>query len=292
MSLEKLRELGFSLQTMAEDTWPFPLKNCTINLAIRDVLVSALMFLAVYHWQKIGILLLLALCIKEPALVSFPYNVMHSLTFFTPRFWNYKAVEPNLSFLLHKFTDIKNEAMQVMHTTVPFASHPHQRRIAKDQPWSVYSFFSYGTLNVDNCRACPILSSVLLQIPSIKLAMLSLMDGPIHIRQHCGYFKSILRAHITLYLEHPETSTHQRFIRVGGEEYHWKEGDLVVFDDTYPHEVLSSVPGKRLILFLDVERPYASTVLKTMSKVMLSLLQNSPNVKAAAQFQEKPSVSG
>jgi beta-hydroxylase len=270
-----------------EDIWPFPLKKCTINLSIRDLLVSFLMLLCVLSWKKWAVLILVAMCIKEPALVSFPYNVVHSLFFYTPRFWNVQAVEPKLTLLIDHFVQIRQEAMHVMNAATPFSHIPHQGRIAEGKPWSVYSFFSYGTINVNNCKSCPFLSSLLLQIPSIKLAMLSVMDGPIHIKQHCGYFKSILRAHITLYLENPETSTHERFIRVGGEDYHWKEKDLVVFDDTYPHEVISTVPGKRLVLFLDVERPYSSQILRKVSKIMLSLLQNSSNVKAAAQFQEK-----
>jgi len=288
---ERVREVGFLVQTLAEDAWPFPLKQCTINLAIRDLLVTLIMVYAVLAWKKSALFLLLVLCIKEPALLSFPFNVMHSMVYYTPRFWNFKAVEPKLSLLINNFTSIRSEAMAVMHSTVPFSSHPHQRRIAAGQPWSVFSFFSYGSINIDNCKACPLLSSLLLQIPSIKLAMLSCMDGPIHIRKHCGYFKSILRAHITLYVENPESERHQRFIRVGGEEYHWREKELVVFDDTYPHEVLSTVPGKRLVLFLDVERPYASSIVKLVSKAMLSLLQKSPNVKAAAQFQEKAQKS-
>jgi beta-hydroxylase len=63
-----------------------------------------------------------------------------------------------------------------------------------------------------------------------------------------------------------------------------------MFDDTYPHEVISSVPGKRLILFLDVERPYASKTLQLVSGILLKLLQKSPNIKAAAQFQETNSL--
>ena len=285
-----VQRIGFQIQNQAEILWPFPLKNCSINISIRDVLVTFLMFLAVCLWKKTALGILFFLIWKEPALLCFPYNVLHSSVFFTPRFWNYRAVEPKLNLLLLQKHEIQREAKHAMQYTVPFSSHPHQRRIASGQPWSVFSFFSYGTINYENCSKCPTLSALLLQIPSIKLAMLSCMDGPTHIKKHCGYFKNILRAHITLYLEHPETESQKRFIRVGGEEYHWKEGELVVFDDTYPHEVLSSVPGKRLILFLDVERPYASKTLSFLSGLFLKLLQKSPNIKAAAQFQEKNSL--
>jgi len=285
-----VQSIGFKIQTQAEILWPFPLKNCTINISIRDLLVTLLMTIALCLWKKTALAILIVLIWREPALLCFPYNVIHSSLFYTPRFWEYQAVEPKLSLLLKHTPEIQREAKLAMQFTVPFSSHPHQRRIASGQPWSVFSFFSYGTINYENCSKCPTLSSLLLQIPSIKLAMLSCMDGPTHIKKHCGYFKNILRAHITLYLEHPETESEKRFIRVGDEEYHWKEGDLVVFDDTYPHEVISSVPGKRLILFLDVERPYASKTLQLISGLLLKLLQKSPNIKAAAQFQEKNSL--
>jgi beta-hydroxylase len=290
MIKDVLQKLGFMIQTQAEDLWPFPVKHCTINLSIRDLLVTILIAVAILSWRKIALAVFVLLCIKEPALLCFPYNVIHSMIFYTPRFWNFKAVEPRLQLLLDNFKTIKEEALGVVKFTVPFSTHPHQRRIASGQPWSVFSFFSYGTINYENCAKCPVLSSILLQIPTIRLAMLSCMDGETHIKKHCGYFKNILRVHVTLYLENPETSELKRFINVGDELYHWKEGDMVVFDDTYPHEVKSQVPGKRVVLFLDVERPYASKTMRLVSRAILKLLQNSPNIKAAAQFQERNSL--
>jgi aspartyl/asparaginyl beta-hydroxylase (cupin superfamily) len=282
-----VQKVGFIIQTQAEDVWPFPLKHCTINLSVRDLLVTLLIAVALVSWRKIALAIFVLLCIKEPALLCFPYNVIHSLVYFTPRFWNFKAVEPKLQLLVDNFKTIKEEALNVLQFTVLFSSHPHQRRIASGQPWSVLSFFSYGTINYENCAKCPVLSSILLQIPTVRLAMLSCMDGQTHIRKHCGYFKNILRVHLTLYVEEEETLDKQRFIDVGDEKYHWKEGEMVVFDDTFPHEVKSQVPGKRLVLFLDVERPYVSKTMRLVSRALLKLLQNSPNIKAAAQFQER-----
>ncbi|MFP3701404.1 aspartyl/asparaginyl beta-hydroxylase domain-containing protein, partial [Burkholderia sp. SIMBA_013] len=42
---------------------------------------------------------------------------------------------------------------------------------------------------------------------------------------------------------------------VGGERYHWKEGEAVVFDDLYPHQVHNDTDGTRAVLFVDFERP-------------------------------------
>jgi aspartyl/asparaginyl beta-hydroxylase (cupin superfamily) len=43
--------------------------------------------------------------------------------------------------------------------------------------------------------------------------------------------------------------------RVGGETRHWREGELLVFDDTVEHEAWNEGAGDRIILIFDVWRP-------------------------------------
>jgi len=73
----------------------------------------------------------------------------------------------------------------------------HQKRIGSDS-WKVFPFFSYGTINEENCKKAPFTSKLLLSIPSIRLAMYSVLDGPTIIPLHCGFLKSVLRVHLTL----------------------------------------------------------------------------------------------
>ena len=42
---------------------------------------------------------------------------------------------------------------------------------------------------------------------------------------------------------------------MGGEQAHWREGESLVFDDTYEHHVWNDTEGTRVVLFLDVMRP-------------------------------------
>jgi beta-hydroxylase len=104
---------------------------------------------------------------------------------------------------------------------------------------------------------------------------------------HCGYFKNVLRCHITLHVDNPETAEHKRYISVGGQEHHWTPGDIVVFDDTYPHTVVNQVKGRRIVLFLDVERPYGTKAMTWLSKAFLTLLQSSKTIAEAAKVQER-----
>lgn len=276
------KNLG-NAQSFLEKHWPLPYSGSTLNISIRDVLYTTLIV-----WiSKYLFWMLLLVLVYEPALVIFPYNCIHSLLVHSPRFWHYKAVEPKLDYFLSYLPTLREEALAVAPHATLFSDQLHQRRIASGQPWTVFPFLSYGTINYKNCALCPTLSSLLLQIPTIKLAMLSIMEENTLIPLHCGYFKNVLRCHITLHVDNPETAEHKRYISVGGQEHHWTPGDIVVFDDTYPHTVVNQVKGRRIVLFLDVERPYGTKAMTWLSKAFLTLLQSSKTIAEAAKVQER-----
>ena len=62
------------------------------------------------------------------------------------------------------------------------------------------------------------------------------------------------------------------FICVNGEKYSWKEGEGVVFDDTYPHKVYNNTDQDRVVLYIDVERSHMPNYLTLMNKKLLKLL--------------------
>jgi beta-hydroxylase len=45
------------------------------------------------------------------------------------------------------------------------------------------------------------------------------------------------------------------YIDVDGEKYSWRDGEGVVFDETYIHYAANTTEHNRIILFCDVERP-------------------------------------
>ncbi len=50
-------------------------------------------------------------------------------------------------------------------------------------------------------------------------------------------------------------------IFVDGEAYHWRDGEAVMFDETYIHWAENKTDTMRVILFCDVERPLTSRVM-------------------------------
>ena len=278
-------------QVKIEKAWPFPGKT-NVNISIRDVFATLLVllaFLVAKYFGPKGFGVFAFLCVMEPAIVAFPFNVAQSLVLRTPRFWDPLKVEPQLKLLQDSFSDLRAEALQVLKSGggTPFSQvSVHQRRIAGGQPWKVFPFFSYGTRNNENCAQCPLTSKLLEKIPSIRLAMYSIMEEGTEIKVHCGFFKSVLRVHLTLAVDQEDTEQ-KRFIEVGGQRHSWKSGEMICFDDTYPHRVSNKVPGRRLVLFLDVDRPYEWESSKALSKLLLWVMQQSPSVKEHANLQEK-----
>ena len=73
------------------------------------------------------------------------------------------------------------------------------------------------------------------------------------------------RLHLDLVVPDPPERC---WIEVGGQRYSWREGQAVVFDDLYPHEVHNDTGGVRAVLFVDFERPCRAPV-KWLNRLVL-----------------------
>lgn len=45
-------------------------------------------------------------------------------------------------------------------------------------------------------------------------------------------------------------------LRVAGRDYVWKDGEGMMFDDSWPHEVINPSNEPRVVLIVDVPRPF------------------------------------
>ena len=86
-------------------------------------------------------------------------------------------------------------------------------------------------------------------------AMFSILSPRKHILDHRGPYKGVLRYHLGLIV--PEDAEACR-IRVGEDIRHWEEGESMIFDDTFNHEVWNDTDETRVVLFVDVLRPLPS----------------------------------
>jgi aspartyl/asparaginyl beta-hydroxylase (cupin superfamily) len=151
-----------------------------------------------------------------------------------------------------------------------------------DKAWRTFIIKGFNEWLDHNCQQVPKTTELLKQIPRVSMAMFSILEGGKHIPPHIGFFKSVLRYHLGLIIPEGEC-----YILVNGEKYSWKEGDHVLFDDTYKHEVWNKTDGRRVVLFIDVLREKGlPKPMIAINKWMFSILRNSKKLQKAAKNAE------
>ena len=118
--------------------------------------------------------------------------------------------------------------------------------------WNVSYFYVGGERVEATRRACPRTSAIIDSIPGSGQAgqvYLSVLRGGTHIKQHFGPTNARLRCHLGLVV--PDGAR----IRIGEEMYEWQEGQLLIFDDSFEHEVWNESSTERVVLIVDFWHP-------------------------------------
>ncbi len=128
---------------------------------------------------------------------------------------------------------------------------PDHRGIAEVDMWRSYFLYGYGYAIEDNLARCPRTARVVEQIPGLNSAFFSILAPGTHIPDHRGVTKGLITCHLGLIV--PEDGDVR--MRVHDQIVRWAEGETLVFDDTYRHEVWNDTGGTRVVLLIQFERP-------------------------------------
>ena len=101
-------------------------------------------------------------------------------------------------------------------------------------------------------QACPKTMALLASLPSVNAAMFTLLPPGARLVSHRDPFAGSVRYHLGLVTPNSDDC----HIFVDGEKYAWRDGEAVMFDETYIHYAENKTDQTRLILFCDVERPF------------------------------------
>jgi beta-hydroxylase len=153
--------------------------------------------------------------------------------------------------LLEAYPIIRDELMQLLaRNAAGFKGYMSegQERLAG---WNTFNFFFYGKKYEENCALCPRTTAILESLPRFEKdhIMFSALNPHSRIPPHTGPMNGILRAHLGLVV--PKGC----FIRVGPDERTWEEGKLLVFDDSFEHEVFNHSDSVRIVLFMNFWHP-------------------------------------
>ncbi|MEK7256606.1 MAG: aspartyl/asparaginyl beta-hydroxylase domain-containing protein [Bacteroidota bacterium] len=225
----------------------------------------------------------------QPALLTFPYSAFISIFVKNPPFVDVEEHFPQHKLLKKNWHAIREELEEVLknESNVPKFHEVDgiQRFIsARDKvPWRTFVIKGYGKWVESNAAKVPHTTALLKEMPQITSAMFSILDGGKHIPQHFGFFKGVLRYHLGLVVPTDAPC----YIIVGGKKYSWSEGEDVLFDDTYMHEVWNKSGNRRAVLFCDLLREHSLPGwVQKLNLAMFNLLSKSRRLEKALKKSE------
>ncbi|OWW20746.1 lipid A hydroxylase LpxO [Noviherbaspirillum denitrificans] len=142
--------------------------------------------------------------------------------------------------------------------------------------WKRFYLKWYDAAHPSAERYCPKTVALLRGIPIIKAAMFAELPPGAQLNHHRDPFAGALRYHLGLITPNDDRC----FIEVDGRRYSWRDGQAVVFDETYIHWARNDSGRNRVILFCDIERPmryrWAQAVNRWLGRTMMTAA-SSPN---------------
>jgi beta-hydroxylase len=117
--------------------------------------------------------------------------------------------------------------------------------------WKRFYLKWYGDAHPSAARLCPRTTELLRQLPGVSAAMFTSLPPGAVLNAHKDPYAGSMRYHLGLVTPNDDAC----YIEVDGERYSWRDGQGVVFDETYIHRAENATDVERLILFCDVARP-------------------------------------
>jgi beta-hydroxylase len=122
-------------------------------------------------------------------------------------------------------------------------------------------------------QSCPKTVALLDELPSVHGAMFALLPPGGKLNPHRDPFAGSLRYHLGLATPNDNACR----IYIDGNMYSWRDGQDIVFDETYVHSAANDTQQTRVILFCDVERPLHTPIMRAINRFVSNTL-----VRAAA----------
>lgn len=175
--------------------------------------------------------------------------------------------------------DIRQELLAIMAEEEAFSPYV---QASEDRPvndpyglvnnpsWSAFHLWRGGAPDPDNAPRCPKAMQALKHAPRAwiegrsPIALFSRMTPGAHIPPHHGFVNTRLIVHLPLVV--PDGCE----LRVGAEVRRWREGEAVIFDDTFEHEAWNRSGDTRVVLLFDVWRPELSEEERALVTAMFS----------------------
>ncbi len=178
-----------------------------------------------------------------------------------PTFFNISETFPALDAVTKAYPVIREEFDRVVAEGLSLPQYHEvdsgERAISNTTPnrWNVFMLECLGYQVGPNVARCAETMKALAGVPDMVQAFFSILDPGKSVPEHEGPYLGYLRYHLGLRV--PKNNPPK--IVVNGQDYVWKEGEGVLFDDSWPHKVVNDSKELRAVLIVDVRRPLPAT---------------------------------
>lgn len=142
--------------------------------------------------------------------------------------------------------------------------------------WKRFYLKWYEDGHPSAAELCPRTTALVRGLDSVKAAMFTELPPGSRLVRHRDPYAGSLRYHLGLSTPNSEAC----FIDVDGQRYSWRDGQSVIFDETYIHWAQNNSGSDRIILFCDIERPmryrWAQALNRWLGRTLMTAA-SSPN---------------
>lgn len=129
--------------------------------------------------------------------------------------------------------------------------------------WKRFYLKWYGATLPSANELCPRTIELINSVPDIKGAMFTMLPPGGRLVNHRDPYAGSIRYHLGLATPNSDDC----YIDVDGIKYSWRDGEAVMFDETYIHYAVNNSDENRLIFFLDVKRPVTYAAVDWFNEV-------------------------
>ncbi|CAG8870598.1 hypothetical protein PS627_04063 [Pseudomonas fluorescens] len=180
---------------------------------------------------------LLYLCSRLPAR---PYLPVEAFPELQPLKTNWQEIRAEAQALLHVGEIKKSDNFDDVGFNSFFKSG-----------WKRFYLKWYGESHPSAMKLCPRTTELLQGIGTVKAAMFATLPPGAKLVRHRDPYAGSYRFHLGLDTPNDDGC----YIDVDGQKYSWRDGEGVIFDETYIHYAANTTDHNRIILFCDIERP-------------------------------------
>ncbi|HZP91976.1 MAG TPA: aspartyl/asparaginyl beta-hydroxylase domain-containing protein [Burkholderiales bacterium] len=195
-----------------------------------------------------------------------PYNVLMYLFSAVPQKPILDAREfPELEKLRENWRMVRDEALALFDDGHIRAATGHNDlgfNSFYNRGWKRFYVKWYGEPLPSAQALCPKTVALVQSLKSVNAAMFALLPPGGKLTQHRDPFAGSLRYHLGLATPNSDLCR----IYIDGVPYSWRDGEDVLFDETFIHSAENRTEQNRLILFCDVERPLRTRAMTALNR--------------------------